>query len=76
MMKSEVDQSRRGFVKKVAYAAPIIATLSVMPSVASAGSVREQHGDYNRKFGKFKKPEKRFQPRLFARQNFRRGHGN
>ncbi len=35
-----IDKSRRKFVQKVAYAAPMIATISVMPSIASAGSVR------------------------------------
>ncbi len=34
----EVDKSRRGFLTKVAYTAPLVVTLSVMPSVASAGS--------------------------------------
>ena len=33
-----VDKSRRQFVQRVAYTAPLITILSVMPSVASAGS--------------------------------------
>lgn len=35
---SEQNQSRREFVKKLAYAAPIILTLQAMPSLARAGS--------------------------------------
>jgi len=42
------SQSRRGFVKKVAYAAPVVATLSVMPSIASAGS-RQTYNDCDTK---------------------------
>jgi hypothetical protein len=42
MMEKEIDQSRRGFIIKVAYAAPAIATLSVLPSIASAGSAQHQ----------------------------------
>jgi hypothetical protein len=38
MEKMNVDRSRREFLVKVAYTAPLIATLSVMPSLASAGS--------------------------------------
>lgn len=38
MTKEDADQSRRNFLVKVAYTAPIVATLTVMPSVASAGS--------------------------------------
>jgi hypothetical protein len=34
------NKSRREFVQKVAYVAPMIATISVIPSIASAGSVR------------------------------------
>ena len=41
---SEVDQSRRKFVQKVAYTAPLIVTISVMPSIASAGSVHCNNG--------------------------------
>ena len=40
---SEINKSRREFVQKVAYVAPLVATVSVMPSIASAGSVR--HGN-------------------------------
>jgi len=38
MEQSEVDRSRRGFLVKAAYVAPLVITLNVMPSVASAGS--------------------------------------
>ena len=37
---SDFNKSRRDFVQKVAYVAPMIATVSVLPSIASAGSVR------------------------------------
>ncbi len=30
--------SRRGFMERVAYTAPMVATLTVLPSIASAGS--------------------------------------
>ena len=39
----EINHSRRQFVLKVAYTVPVVATLSVMPSLASAGSVRHDH---------------------------------
>jgi hypothetical protein len=35
---SEVDNSRRQLLQRIAYTAPMIATLAVMPSIASAGS--------------------------------------
>ena len=37
---SEIDTGRRSFLKKTAYAAPAIVTLSTLPSFASAGSGR------------------------------------
>ena len=39
MDEFEVDRSRRGFLVKAAYVAPLVVTLNVMPSIASAGSV-------------------------------------
>jgi hypothetical protein len=42
---SEVDESRRKFIQKVAYAAPMIATISVLPSIASAGSCNNGVGN-------------------------------
>ena len=38
MDEQSVDRSRRAFLTKVVYTAPLIVTLSVMPSIASAGS--------------------------------------
>ncbi len=38
MKAVEVSKSRRKFLIKAAYTAPLIATISVLPSVASAGS--------------------------------------
>ena len=38
-MSRGVDQSKRNFLIKAAYVAPIVATISVIPSIASAGSV-------------------------------------
>lgn len=38
MNEQSVDRSRRAFLVKVAYTAPLIVTLNVMPSLASAGS--------------------------------------
>ena len=35
---SNVDQTRRDFVKKAAYATPAIVTMAAIPSFASAGS--------------------------------------
>jgi len=41
---SPVDQkSRRKFVKTVAYVAPVVVTLSALPSFASAGSPYRNH---------------------------------
>jgi hypothetical protein len=42
---SHINKSRRKFVQKVAYMAPMIATISVIPSIASAGSVRHGNND-------------------------------
>ena len=42
----EHDSSRRDFVKKAAYTAPALMTLSALPSLASAGSNR---GSYRSK---------------------------
>ena len=41
---SEVGNSRRDFIQKVAYTAPVIATVSVLPSIASAGSAKCNNG--------------------------------
>jgi hypothetical protein len=38
------DKTRREFVKKAAYIAPAIVTLTAMPSFASAGSTRGNNG--------------------------------
>ncbi len=38
MSGSQLDRSRRGFLRKAAYTAPLIATISVLPSIAAAGS--------------------------------------
>ena len=38
MNEQNVDRSRRAFLAKVAYTAPLIVTLNVMPSIASTGS--------------------------------------
>jgi hypothetical protein len=40
MNEQSVDRSRRAFLTKVAYTAPLIVTLNVMPSIASAGSLQ------------------------------------
>ena len=37
-MSNNVNQSRRGFVRKAAYVAPAILTMTAIPSFASAGS--------------------------------------
>jgi len=34
----EINESRRKFIERVAYTVPLIATVSVIPSIASAGS--------------------------------------
>jgi hypothetical protein len=39
MERLEVDGSRRAFLVKMAYTAPLIVTMSVLPSIASAGSL-------------------------------------
>jgi hypothetical protein len=38
MNEQNVDRSRRAFLAKVAYTAPLVVTLNVMPSIASTGS--------------------------------------
>ena len=54
-----MSDTRREFVKKVAYTAPVIATLSVAPSLASAGSSHTSGQQYDRlkKKNKHEKPE-------------------
>ena len=37
---NNIDQTRRDFVKKAAYATPAIVTMAAIPSFASAGSVQ------------------------------------
>lgn len=37
---SEHNNSRRDFIKKAAYVAPVVLTLNALPTIASAGSVR------------------------------------
>jgi len=41
---SEVNNSRRQFVQKVAYTAPLILTVSVMPAFAKTGSAHCDNG--------------------------------
>lgn len=36
--ENPIDQTKRNFVKKAAYTAPVIITMAAMPSFASAGS--------------------------------------
>jgi hypothetical protein len=40
---SEQDSSRRDFIQKAAYVAPVILTLAVAPSYAKAGSTGGQN---------------------------------
>ena len=42
---ADINKSRRDFVQKVAYVAPMIATVSVLPSIASAGSCNNGVGN-------------------------------
>ncbi|KAF0191062.1 MAG: hypothetical protein FD165_2137 [Gammaproteobacteria bacterium] len=35
-----INKSRRGFIKKMAFVPPAIITLSAIPSIASAGSLK------------------------------------
>jgi hypothetical protein len=46
---SEKQQTRREFIKKVAYVAPAILTLPALPSIASAGSGYEYKDKYKDK---------------------------
>jgi len=41
----EVDTSKRTFIKTAAYVAPVVLTLSAMPSIASAGSCNQGGGN-------------------------------
>jgi hypothetical protein len=38
--KNGVDNSRRGFIKKLAYIPPVVMTLKAVPSYATTGSSR------------------------------------
>lgn len=40
----EMDKKKRAFVKKAVYVVPAIITVSAIPSLASAGSVRGNEG--------------------------------
>ena len=42
--KESYNKSRRGFIKKLAFVPPAIVTLSVLPSIASAGSIHCDNG--------------------------------
>ncbi len=46
-MNAPKDNSRRDFLKKTAYVVPLIMTMSVAPSLASAGSPRRPHNGGN-----------------------------
>ena len=48
---SEKQQTRRDFIKKATYVAPVILTLSVAPSLASAGSGYGAKGQRERRLG-------------------------
>ena len=41
--------TRRDFIKKAAYSAPVILTLAARPSFAGQGSGHDNKADYNRK---------------------------
>ena len=48
---SEIDTGRRSFLKKTAYVAPAIVTLSALPSFASAGSgYQPQIGEWQKEY--------------------------
>lgn len=49
-------ESRREFIKKVAYVAPVVLTLRAVPSFASSGSPRGNNGvrDHGQGIGKGK----------------------
>jgi hypothetical protein len=42
MSNSESNESRRSFIKKAAYIAPVVLTMKALPSFASQGSVRRK----------------------------------
>lgn len=44
-MNTPKDNSRRDFLKKTAYVVPVIITMSVAPSLASAGSPNRPRND-------------------------------
>lgn len=44
MSNSESNESRRSFIKKAAYIAPVVLTLKALPSFASQGSVKGNNG--------------------------------
>jgi len=43
-IKTEVSESRRSFIKKAAYAAPVIVTLAVAPTMHAYGSQNQSSG--------------------------------
>jgi hypothetical protein len=48
---SDVKIKRRDFVKRAAYAAPVILTLKAMPAFAAAGSGKDRRRERNQKLG-------------------------
>ncbi len=42
MARTKFSESRRDFARRMAYAAPVVATIAVVPRVASAGSLPTQ----------------------------------
>lgn len=53
---SEQDNSRRDFLKKLGYTAPIVLTLKAAPSFAKPGSLRGNNGIGQEKRGLFDGP--------------------
>ena len=50
-MTQEKQQSRRDFIKKSAYAAPAVISLTAMPAFAGPGSgIEEEDGPYSHEY--------------------------
>jgi hypothetical protein len=43
--ETQTNESRRDFIKKATYTAPVVMTMAAMPSLAAAGSVKPRCND-------------------------------
>ncbi len=73
---SEQKNSRRDFLKKLGYTAPVILTFKAAPAFAKLGSLRCKVGEGHGKPDFFNRPPRGLADKLKGRHDFRRYGGN